>query len=68
MCSDRAWSSGDLEFIKRDAPDRTGMMRKNEWSKISWYFDDDEGYFDPYKALDPPCGLGRMKSTETEMG
>ena len=54
--------------MKSNVPDRTGMMRKHEWSQISWCFDDDEGYFDPYKALNPPRGLGRIKPTGIEMG
>ena len=34
-CLKRAWGSGDLEFMRRHVPDRTGMMRKHEWSQRS---------------------------------
>ena len=66
--SERTWSLGDLEFMRGSVPDRTGMMGKHEWSQISWCFDDNQGYFDPYKALDPPRGLGRSKPKGIGMG
>ena len=54
--------------MKRNVAARTGMMGKHEWSQISWCLDDDEGYFDPYKALNPPRRLGPIEPTGMEMG